>query len=107
MTITIIIIIIIIIITVTNINITVTILTFYLIFKLRIILGTQTCSLTENCPSGQICVNGFCLPSNIAQIGSPCSTGAICPVGYYCINGFCVRNALTSTFVFFFFLSFL
>uniref|UniRef100_A0AAF5PXR3 EB domain-containing protein n=1 Tax=Wuchereria bancrofti TaxID=6293 RepID=A0AAF5PXR3_WUCBA len=67
--------------------------------------GTQACSLTEHCPSGQICVNGFCLPSNVAQAGTrnqpmliSCSTGAICPIGYYCVNGFCVRNALTSTF---------
>ncbi|KAL3995595.1 hypothetical protein ACH3XW_26480 [Acanthocheilonema viteae] len=67
--------------------------------------GTQPCTLTEQCPIGQICVSGFCLPSNIAQIGNQnqqllisCSTGAPCPVGYYCINGFCTRNAFTSTF---------
>uniref|UniRef100_A0A915Q2N0 EB domain-containing protein n=1 Tax=Setaria digitata TaxID=48799 RepID=A0A915Q2N0_9BILA len=65
----------------------------------------QPCSLTEQCIYGQICVDGFCLPSNVAQIGKQsqpllisCSTGAPCPVGYYCMNGFCVRNALTSTF---------
>ncbi|CAG9540148.1 unnamed protein product [Cercopithifilaria johnstoni] len=67
--------------------------------------GTQSCSSTEQCPGDQLCINNFCLPSNIAELGTQnqpmliaCSTGAPCPVGYYCVNGFCVRNALTSTF---------
>jgi hypothetical protein len=72
----------------------------------------------QDCPNGQICVNGFCSESNVAYGGSQlfktptslpkqifiyftifkgCSTGAICPVGHLCMGGFCAKDFVSQT----------
>uniref|UniRef100_A0A914ID74 EB domain-containing protein n=1 Tax=Globodera rostochiensis TaxID=31243 RepID=A0A914ID74_GLORO len=66
--------------------------------------GLLSCTLMQDCPNGQICVNGFCSESNVAYGGSQmlktppnCASGAICPVGYYCMGGLCAKDLLSQT----------
>uniref|UniRef100_A0A183BWX8 EB domain-containing protein n=1 Tax=Globodera pallida TaxID=36090 RepID=A0A183BWX8_GLOPA len=66
--------------------------------------GLLPCTLMQDCPNGQICVNGFCSESNVAYGGSQmlktppnCASGAICPVGYYCMGGLCAKDLLSQT----------
>ncbi|KAI6184310.1 hypothetical protein M3Y97_00582500 [Aphelenchoides bicaudatus] len=61
--------------------------------------GVQMCSLVQDCPNGQICVNGYCSQSNVVYSGSQglrplttCATGAVCPVAHVCLAGSCVPN---------------
>lgn len=66
--------------------------------------GLQLCTLMQDCPNGQICVNGYCSESNVAYGGSQlfkppssCATGAICPIGWYCMGGMCMKDYMAQT----------
>src|SRR5438128_820796 len=46
----------------------------------------QTCTDSQQCPAGTVCVNGHCTTD---QGGSTCGSGTDnpCPFGYVCVNG--------------------
>jgi len=45
----------------------------------------QVCNDNDDCPAGQVCVNGECRDAG----GSECATDDQCPDGYVCKDGFC------------------
>jgi Cys-rich repeat protein len=51
------------------------------------------CTKDADCPAGQKCVNGQCVP--VAPAGPQCTKDADCPAGQKCVNGQCVPVAPT------------
>tara|TARA_B100001059_G_scaffold236334_1_gene286270 strand:- start:12445 stop:18009 length:5565 start_codon:yes stop_codon:yes gene_type:complete len=50
------------------------------------IIPTTGCLVDSDCPEGQICINGECVPDP----GPECTVDADCPKGQVCIDGVCV-----------------
>ena len=48
------------------------------------------CSLDTDCPDGQVCFRGRCIPS------TSCSDTTDCPEGMQCVNGICVQIPSTT-----------
>ena len=47
------------------------------------IISDPQCSIDSDCPEGEVCINGRCLPSD-------CSIDSDCPDGQVCFNGVCL-----------------
>ena len=52
------------------------------------IIPVVGCSVDTDCPEGQICINGECVPDPAPE----CTVNADCPKGYVCLNGKCVKD---------------
>ena len=46
------------------------------------------CTVDTDCPEGQTCVNGECVPDPAPE----CTVDTDCPKGYVCLNGKCVKD---------------
>jgi len=49
--------------------------------------GGGGCTIDSDCPAGQVCQNGVCVP---AGGGGGCTVDSDCPAGQVCQNGVCV-----------------
>jgi Cys-rich repeat protein len=47
------------------------------------------CTSSTQCPSGQLCKVGYCMPSDSPDSGKACAVNCDCPSGERCVEGFC------------------
>jgi len=52
----------------------------------------QPCTNNDDCPTGWLCVNGFCL-QNVPPGGTPCVQDPDCPSGQICVSGLCINSS--------------
>ena len=46
-----------------------------------------TCGDSTDCPTGYVCVDGYCVPG--------CNDTNDCPAGYTCVDGSCIQTCST------------